>query len=252
MKRLAWLIAAVVVGSLALAVIGMTAPILLIINIGFGWIYFVLRVFPEVRPAWPGIVLSLLCALAVLALGHWLARWLWRESMAGSSAAPWRMRWTTSGLMLVLLLFASGIAASGVVHQVGWLASSEDSMFTRRRPAHRIMCGSQMRQLGQLMQLYAQEYGDAFPDELDRLSLLENPRLVDDLSQCPVGEHEYVYHARGLSMPLDDRTPVLTEPLIHHVEGINILFGDGSVRFVPAGEVDGIFAAAPPAPPAPH
>lgn len=84
----------------------------------FGWIPFLGRVLPDVRPDGPSVAVGAV-ALALFAAGvHVLGR-----SVRG--AARWRLRWTLAVVVGVPLLFAAGIAVIGVSHQLAWLATAD-------------------------------------------------------------------------------------------------------------------------------
>jgi hypothetical protein len=68
-----------------------------------------------VRYDWPRIG-SAAVWLALFAVGlHLFCRWFYREQSGG---ARWRVRWTATGVGLVVVMFATGTAAVGIVHQV--------------------------------------------------------------------------------------------------------------------------------------
>lgn len=105
--------AAVLAGVAALTTVEGSAALV------FGWVPFLGRVLPEVKPDGPTVAVG---AAAVLLLGagvHRVGRG-WR-----GPDHPWKVRWTVAAVGAVILLFAAGIAAVGVVHQVGWLATSD-------------------------------------------------------------------------------------------------------------------------------
>ena len=82
----------------------------------FGWIPFLGRVLPEVKPDGPSVAVGGI-ALLVFATGvHWLGR---------SRRGRWRVRWTVAVVLGVLLLFTAGISVIGVTHQLAWLATSD-------------------------------------------------------------------------------------------------------------------------------
>lgn len=83
-------------------------------QLAVGWAVFMVDVLPKVSVDGQGVLfLAVLIGLAGV-VGHRFCRWL-------AADRPWRPRWTAAGLTLVLVLFAAGMAFTGVVHQVGWL-----------------------------------------------------------------------------------------------------------------------------------
>jgi hypothetical protein len=87
----------------------------------FGWITFLSEVVPKVRVNPAGVGLAVACLGLAAWLGHGFCSWLWKGS---GHEDPWRLRWTLAGLSTLLLLFAAGMAFTGVAHQVGWLLRS--------------------------------------------------------------------------------------------------------------------------------
>lgn len=82
----------------------------------FGWGFFLARVGPQAAPDWPsvavGVAASALFAVGVHRVGRaWWPTWRWRSTLA-----------VVGG---VFLAFASGVAAIGMMHQIGWLAASD-------------------------------------------------------------------------------------------------------------------------------
>lgn len=117
--RLTGTVSAIVIGLILLAqAMTIEAPFALL----FGWISFLSRVLPEVKPNGP-VVLVGLTALVLFAGGiHGLGR-AWRPT-----AGRWKWTWTAAVVLGGLLLFSAGIAAIGTTHQVAWLATSDQPL----------------------------------------------------------------------------------------------------------------------------
>jgi len=133
-----------------------------------------------------------------------------------------------------------------------------------REQANRVKCASNLRQLGQAMFIYASVNGGQFPDRIDRLLSFAGSNVFvcpscDDTpapGQTPQiqasnlyarGHLSYVYvgaglttSSRGANAPT---TPVLYEPLTNHGDGINVLYADGSVAFLPKGAAQTLIAS---------
>jgi hypothetical protein len=106
---------------LGVVLVGLLAALAAVVTIEgafhvvFGWVPFLGRVGPRVTADGPSVLVGVI-ALGLFAVGvHWLGR-AWR---------PWRARWSVAAVVGVIVLFASGIAVVGIVHQVGWLASAD-------------------------------------------------------------------------------------------------------------------------------
>ena len=232
-----------------------------------GWVLYLVRVLPQVQLSVGGVVTAVLCIAGVLLLGHYVGR---------SFASKWKFRWTATGTAIVVLLFVAGTAAVGITHQSVWIWKSDKSIayygFRTRETANRIKCQSNMREIWIALRTYAQAHNGAYPDSLAEIAttdewinfqLLCPTRIADvdierekltavDISRIvALGETHYVYRGRGLreSSPAD--TPILTEPLIDHADGINVCFVDGRTEFVPTAEAEKVLnPMLPPQPPA--
>ncbi len=150
------------------------------------------------------------------------------------------LTWVIASVVAVLLLL-SILAPSG----------------TRSRPvANLVKCGSNLRQIGQAISLYANENQGRYPDKLGDL-------IVEDMTTaafiCPAsnddpaapgpttqassanvhagGHLSYIYLGKGLIGTQSATMVIAYEPLTNHANtGMNVLFGDGHVEFfhVPA------------------
>jgi len=135
-----------------------------------------------------------------------------------------------------------------------------------REQANRVKCASNLRQLGQAMFIYASVNGGMFPDRPDKLlsyigsATLVCPSTGDDPapgttpqiqgSNLYAGGHlSYVYVGAGLSTTsgrgVNSTTVVMYEPLTNHNEGVNVLYADGSVTFLPRGAAQTMIASLP-------
>jgi prepilin-type processing-associated H-X9-DG protein len=129
------------------------------------------------------------------------------------------------------------------------------SLNRARETANRIKCASDMRQIGQAILLYTNQYGPQYPPDLATLMKTESispavfvcPDSTDTPASGPgdleAGGHDsYVYLGKGLTMPADPSVPILYEADSHHVDGANFLFGDGHVEFMPKAQEAGILS----------
>lgn len=104
-------------------------------------------------------------------------------------------------------------------------------------------CVRQLNSLGMGLFLYARDHSGAFPDNLDQLIRVEG--FKDDILICAwddsVGKdhHEgtlpssFVYLGKGMHEPLaPDAILIYETPGIHAADGMNLVYGDGSVQYV--------------------
>ena len=154
------------------------------------------------------------------------------------------------------LVWAVGILVVG-----GMLVSVMlPSLCRAREPANRVKCGSNLRQIGQAIGLYAQGHGGQYPPSLAVLFATEDitaevmicASSTDEKSaaaemkgveaevaaaeaNAPGHKHclSYVYVGKGLTdKTATEKTIVAYEPLENQAgQGVNVLFGDGHVEF---------------------
>jgi len=123
----------------ALACLGLAVPLQAFLLLAFGWVHFLWRVVPDVKTDTAGAATGVI-ALALLVVGlHGFLRWLHagigalRSEPVGmdtlsESVAVWRLRWTTSLVIIVLMIFVAGISMVGIAHQLAWLANSPEPL----------------------------------------------------------------------------------------------------------------------------
>ena len=143
-------------------------------------------------------------------------------------------------------LFVHGIHLTFLVLSAAWSGASE--------PANRLACASHLRSIGQSLTFYAVKYDAKFPPSLDLLILhADTPAGLficastgDEAATGGTAEgvmhtfradtrhNSYAYAAAGLSADGVGGAHVLAyEHLPNHAgAGMNVLFGDGNVRWL--------------------
>lgn len=91
----------------------------------FGWVTHIGRALPRVSVNWSGMGLMAVCVALAALFAHRFCWWLWRGT---GHTQPWRRTWTFAGLATVVLMFAAGMAFTGVAHQTGWLIRSPQAL----------------------------------------------------------------------------------------------------------------------------
>ena len=249
---------AVVTSCLGIWIPGIEVAFLLFV----GWVPYLVRVVPQVTIRWDLVGSTAAYAAALVVGAHFFLRWLHREWRRGDAPAPaWPWWRTLGGLALVLLLFASGTAMVGIVHQTAWLARSPEPMYRRGSPRRdQIVCGSRLRNIGYGLKSYTQTHGGRFPDDLRALVLTED--VTVETFVCPGSSDEfapgntleeqaenllkgghcsYLYLGRGLVDPVDPKRVVVVEPVENHDgEGVNVLRADGQVKWLQGAEMDNV------------
>jgi prepilin-type processing-associated H-X9-DG protein len=126
------------------------------------------------------------------------------------------------------------------------------SLNRAREQANRIKCASNMRQIGQAIQIYANENKGQMPPDLD--TLVANADVTSEIFVCPASQDEraptggklttghlsYVYvYTPGTQWQVNTDRVVLYEPMTNHgKEGTNILYADGHVDWIPRTQAE--------------
>jgi prepilin-type N-terminal cleavage/methylation domain-containing protein/prepilin-type processing-associated H-X9-DG protein len=117
-----------------------------------GWVWFLARVVPQIQVSPSGIATGMIC-LSLFVFGfHRFMHWAVRSAPAGEAGheqSRWRFRWTAGITALVIVMFTAGIAAVGVVHQIGWMATSPEPTYTggMRHAVDRSMSSNNLKQI---------------------------------------------------------------------------------------------------------
>lgn len=142
--------------------------------------------------------------------------------------------------------------SGGNVMQQAQMASAVSvllpSLNRARETANRVKCASNLRQIGQGIQLYANENKGKYPDDFAAL-IKADIGLGVEVFVCPSSSDEvvkgippadwvnerssYVYLGKGLNTSAHpDIVVVHDKPENHDHDGVNVLFGDGRVEFI--------------------
>lgn len=143
----------------------------------FGWIKFLSRVLPQVTLNWE-IAINAIVALGLALFGlHRILRW-W-QGREGDPASVWRFAWTVKISAMVLLLFATSIAAVGIVHQIAWLCR-EPNLIVMRGMGVETREMSDLKQVATACRLYAEDHEGRFPPTLGELipEILPDHRML--------------------------------------------------------------------------
>ena len=117
-------------------------------------------------------------------------------------------------------------------------------------------CASNLRQIGQGVEMYANENRGAFPPDFPTLLVTQDltsdvfvcyrtdderatgPTTAAVAAQLTAGGHlSYVYTGRALTAKSPAGAVVAYEPLGNHRDGANVLYVDGTVKWFPAREM---------------
>jgi hypothetical protein len=184
-----------------------------------GWVYFIARVGPLITFSVSG-VFTALAAVAFFVVGlHLALRWLYVSTGSTVTAAPrhWRAKWTATIAALVILTFASGIAALGVIHQIGWLATAPGPL-TTDHSWERARSQNNLKQIILAAHNYHDAHNDAFPPGF---TTNDNGRLLHGLYAhlLPYIEEEVLFARIQFDKPWDDepnRPALQTQIGVYH------------------------------------
>lgn len=168
----AWRVLKWVIGTLAvLFLAGVLLPSLLGIPLQFvgvmlfGWIAYLGRVLPQITFN-REIALDAAVALVLAVFGlHRMFSWWTTQRREG---AKWRFRWTLQIAAMVLLLFATSIAAVGIVHQVAWLCR-EPKLIEMKGLGKQTRELLKIKHVAYALRSFAEVHGGVFPKSLDDL-----------------------------------------------------------------------------------
>jgi prepilin-type processing-associated H-X9-DG protein len=149
---------------------GLVVPLDVAAALLVGWAFYLARVLPGVTVAWSGVATAAACLVLVSAGSDAMLGWLYGE-IRGEGAGRWKAKWTASIVSVVLLMFVAGLAAAGVVHQVGWLLTSEGPAFkSTSLAARRAQSSNNLKQIGLGLAAYEADHGTYPPGgTFDRL-----------------------------------------------------------------------------------
>ncbi|WP_310820926.1 DUF1559 family PulG-like putative transporter [Stratiformator vulcanicus] len=113
-----------------LACAGFAFPLQMALILSFGWILFLRRTLPEVDFDLVGGIIAVIALAGIVVGVHLTARWLSKATpdQNGRRRTAWPLGRSLAVVGLVVIMFASGTAATGVVHQTGWLISAPEPL----------------------------------------------------------------------------------------------------------------------------
>jgi len=118
-----------------------------------GWIFYLIRVVPQLSLNWSGFLTSLICLTAITFGLQWFLSWFYKQTQAKSgnpTPRDWSWSWTLKILAVVVLMFVAGISAIGVTHQTAWLVTSAEPLLQGgfREPGNRSQSMNNLHQIG--------------------------------------------------------------------------------------------------------
>ncbi len=195
----------------------------------FGWLFHLRNVLPAL--SWS--LETILCSIGALLLGVTGLHVL----MPQLTGKPWPMRWSVAWCGLLTLLFATSIAAVGIVHQTGWLLRAP---WFETRYFAAMQAVNNARQVIVSCHQFAAKHHECFPSSFDELGsdgIVADTRIYFGRPDRNMPEETWVYLGAGLTTTDDHTLPVLISPSISpsHQRILGRL--DGSTELVDESEV---------------
>ncbi len=194
----------------AIVCVGLIVLIEVPVTLAFGWVTYLRRVTHQVHPDPAAVTTAFVCLAGVTIGGHFFLRWLsrtWGAPTDGNTpnlpTYQWAWKRSLQLVSLIVLMFASGIAVTGVVHQTGWLLRSSEPILTNgfREYPRRAVSTNNLQQIT----LSAHYYYSAF-NELPRSTFDPNGRSMHSwqTSLLPFLEYESLHHRIDQTKPWND------------------------------------------------
>jgi hypothetical protein len=151
---------------LLLGCLGFAVPIDILATFVAGWAFYMARVLPQLKFNWSGVATGMICFVGFACGLHAFLGWFCRHWAERPEIAPtglkadfdpmprrrWKRRWTAAVVMLVFVSFATGMAATGIAHQVGWLITETHPLLSSsggaRWAARRAWSMNNLKQIG--------------------------------------------------------------------------------------------------------
>jgi len=214
----------IIVTLLALGVVGFIAMIVMFIfgrwifqafwAFVSGWATYPFKILPQVNYN----VEMILCGIAALALAMYFAhRFLkWIAEHIEALPTPWSFKYTSSLSFLLLSMFGTSIAMTGIIHQAAWLVSADKITNNRSRSITTVQI-SEARDLVSCLFIYVTETDEDqrfFPISLTELTMEDWYDLGLDALLCSYDgrlEEPWLYPGSGKSLS-DGVFPVIVSP----------------------------------------
>lgn len=199
----------------------------------FGWMFHAWKAIPHLLGKWQEAVLPVGCLLMAAVIAHrFVRRWVIEKF----PDRTWRVRYTASVISLLLLGSGAAIAASGVVHQMFWLAGGK--VIESNRKADVTLAVSNGRQL-MLALLEFQADNDRYPHSFEELvpEIFEYPESLRRLSwlHTRAGKvpEPWILLRPGSAATDSGDEPVLVSPVIVGEGKVVVGYADLTVRSIP-------------------
>jgi len=179
-----------------------------------GWATYPFKILPQVNYN----VEMILCGITALALAMYFAhRFLkWITEHIGALPTPWRFKYTSCLSFLLLSMFGTSIAMTGIIHQAVWLATADKITTHQSRSITTIQVNDARDLVSILFSHITETDGDprVFPDSLTELAVENRYDLKPEDLLCSydgrLGE-PWLYPGSGKSFS-EGVFPVIVSP----------------------------------------
>lgn len=202
-----------------------------------GWATYPYKILPQVSYN----VEMILCGLVALGLALYLAhRFLkWIAEHVKALPSPWSFKYTSCLSFLLLAMFGTSIAMTGIVHQTAWLATSGEIKRNRSASITTLQISDARSIASFAIYWGADNPGDrdTFPDSLTDLLEDEDFEQNNLLCRFSKGEREpWLYPGAG--KPYGSEVfPLIISPRPNNTGRIVVAFSDMSVKAFSANEL---------------
>jgi prepilin-type processing-associated H-X9-DG protein len=140
-------------------------PSQILAELAGGWALFLGRVVLVLTVDWGGVAIGAVCLALFAILAHSFFGWLYPRVRWPDDGSVWKAKWTASLVAVVVLMFAAGISAAGIAHQVGWLLTSHEPLIESSFSGliGRVQSSNNLRQMGLAILNYESEHGTMPP-----------------------------------------------------------------------------------------
>ena len=151
-----------------------------------GWLKFVSRTLPRISWNSDLIAMAVLCCVVILGLAHGFLHWITKSiASARGKNWTWPWKWTWCGLLGIFLLFLIGMSVGGAVHQVGWMASTQESWFEAKSGSSSL---NEMRQLDAAFQMAMLDSTNNLSEARQELKRPDNGYIKRNSTEPPMLE----------------------------------------------------------------
>jgi hypothetical protein len=177
-------------------------------TLAFGWPRYLWRVIPQLHPDPGSFAAGVVCLVGFTLGAHAFLRWLYgvwgTEEGESLDKKPRRWQWrrTMQLVGLFVLMFVSGIAVTGMIHQTGWLIQSPEPLLHNSWDDRAVsVSGNNLKQICLAAHSYQDADGDLPKSTFDATG---GPMHSWQTALLPYVEQSSLYNQIDLTKPWTD------------------------------------------------